>query len=455
MSAQISRISRNQKNPNILGIYPDVELLLFPYLLGLYAFFQTPTGDQVTASGASQLHQIGLTSDGVTVAVLDSGLWPAPELTKDSKGNNRILGYFDVLLNRIVPIGSTNLNIDLNGHGTHLTSLIANSEVNKNNNYNGIAPDVDLVIVRAFDSKGKAHYSDVIAGIEWIITNREVYDIRVINLSFSTTPLSSYWDDPLNQALMKAWQAGIVVVAAVGNDDPDPMTIGVPGNVPYIITAGAFSGNHTPLDNRDDYLASFSSAGSTVEGFVKPEVVAPGHKLVGHMPYMSALGMDHPERHVHFNYYSMSGTSQATAITSGLVALILQQDPSLSPDDIKWRLIAGAFPVLNATNQLTYSIFQQGAGFLDAVNIYNSTAFSCANIGMDINKDLAGEIHYGGRANRDDVGNYYIMDLNDNYVWDGRYAWVEGFIWGESYAWGEAYILGKGYVWGEGWIWGE
>ena len=115
--------------------------------------------------------------------------------------------------------------------------------------------------------------------MEWIIANRETYDIRVLNLSLSAPAQSHYWDDPLNQAVMAAWEAGIVVVASAGNLGPDPMTIGVPGNIPYVITVGAMTDSYTPNDFTDDKLASFSSAGPTHEGFVKPEIVAPGGHL--------------------------------------------------------------------------------------------------------------------------------------------------------------------------------
>jgi len=142
--------------------------------------------------------------------------------------------------------------------------------------YFGIAPKSNLVIVRAFNSDGAGTYANVIAGLNWIVANKAKYNIRVLNLSFGATPQSDYWNDPLDQAVMAAWKAGIVVVAAAGNDGPSPMTIDVPGNVPYIITVGAITDNYTPYVYTDDRLASFSSTGPTYEGFVKPEVVAPG-----------------------------------------------------------------------------------------------------------------------------------------------------------------------------------
>ena len=105
----------------------------------------------------------------------------------------------------------------------------------------------------------------------------------MLNLSFSAPPRSYYWDDPLNQAVMAAWKAGIVVVASAGNTGPEPMTIGVPGNVPYVITVGAMSDNWTPNNPNDDVLASFSATGPTHDGFVKPEIVAPGGHIIAVM----------------------------------------------------------------------------------------------------------------------------------------------------------------------------
>ncbi len=123
----------------------------------------------------------------------------------------------------------------------------------------------------------------MIRGIDWIVANKDTYGIRVVNLSFSAPPQSYYWDDPLNQAVMAAWRSGIIVVASAGNLGPDPMTIGVPGNVPYVITVGAMTDNFTPDDGSDDVLASFSSPGPTLEAFVKPEMVAPGGHVVSTM----------------------------------------------------------------------------------------------------------------------------------------------------------------------------
>ena len=118
---------------------------------------------------------------------------------------------------------------------------IANSETAANGKYNGIAPGADLVSITAFDRYGAATYLSIIQGVQFAVENKDRYGIRVLNCSFSAPARSHYWDDPLNQAIMAAWNAGIVVVTSAGNNGPDPMSVGVPGNVPYIITVGAMS----------------------------------------------------------------------------------------------------------------------------------------------------------------------------------------------------------------------
>ncbi|HWS66301.1 MAG TPA: S8 family serine peptidase, partial [Steroidobacteraceae bacterium] len=217
--------------------------------------------------GADALQNAGVTGKGVTIAVLDSGLWQDPSQNYGS----RLLASVDVLNG-----GSGPVKGDPYGHGTHVTSIAAGGAMNISGSYLSIAPQANLVAVRAFDGTGSGRYADVIAGLNWIVANRTKYNIRVLNLSFGATPESYYWDDPLAQAVMAVWRAGIVVVTAAGNEGPAAMTIDVPGNVPYVITTGALTDNYTPYNGSDDRLASFSSAGPTYEGFVKPELVSPG-----------------------------------------------------------------------------------------------------------------------------------------------------------------------------------
>ena len=164
-----------------------------------------------------------------------------------------------------------------------------------------------------------------------IITHKDESGIRVVNLSFSAEPQSRYWDNPLNQAVMAAWQAGIVVVASAGNTGPGAMTVGVPGNVPYVITVGAMTDNFTPEDPSDDRLTSFSSAGPTKEAFVKPDLLAPGGHLTSLMGDWMTIPVEHPEFYDDGMYFTMSGTSQAAGVMTGIVALMLRRRPGSHP----------------------------------------------------------------------------------------------------------------------------
>ena len=221
--------------------------------------------------GADLLHQAGYYGDPVTIAVLDTGSWYSyPNLDKDINGTARIKAQYNAITNKVANVA------DKSGHGTHVASIALSSRLDANGKYLGIAPNARLVVVGAFGENGAGTYANVIRGINWIVANKATHNIRVLNCSFSAPVHSWYWQDPLNQAIMKAWKAGIVVVASAGNGGPNPMTIGVPGNVPYVITVGAMTDYYTPSTASDDRLASFSAAGPTFEGFVKPDVVAPG-----------------------------------------------------------------------------------------------------------------------------------------------------------------------------------
>ncbi len=369
---------------------------------------------------ARNLQTGGMTGRGVTVAVVDSGLWntQGPLQYAPSGGKSRVLAQYDVILAREQPgyyapafLETYSRNIsDPYGHGTQVTSVIASSGVAVTGNFQGVAPGVNLVSVRALDGNGMGLYSDVISGVQWVINQRQRYGIRVLNLSLGAAPSGPYWEDPLNQAVMAAWASGIVVVAAAGNRGPDPLTINAPGNVPYVITAGAVTDNYYPLQPIQYRLSSFSSAGPTFEGFVKPDVLGMGGHILAYAPDNGTLAAQFPQWVVEpYPDFSMSGTSQAAAVVSGVVALMLEVNPRLTPDQVKCQLMSGAHPAVNSNGTLAYTVFQQGAGLVDAQDAAYSTASSCANQGLNVALDLAGLQHYGGRANEDANGNFYIM----------------------------------------------
>lgn len=419
-----------------------------------------------TLVDADQLHAQGVTGAGIGVAVIDSGIYTGPGLSADTSGKNRIMAAYDARTDRVT-LGSYSkrkgysgleeFDNDASGHGSHVASAGFNSKLSNVGKYNGIAPDVKLVSVRVFDADGRGTYADVIRGVQWAIDNASAYNIRVMNMSLSAMPQSHYWEDPLNQAVMAAWDAGIVVVASAGNTGPEAQTIGVPGNVPYIITVGAMTDNNTPADSSDDRLATFSSAGPTFEGFVKPEIVAPGGHIMAAMQDSSQIALQHPEFHDGASFFSMSGTSQAAAIVSGIAALVLQAEPRLTPDQVKCKIMSGASPALNNDGTLAYSIFQQGAGLVNAHDSVYSSNYDCANGGLDIKADIAGSQHFGGHANQDENGDFYLMDM-DGYLWRNSDVSSEGYLWQNGYLWKNGYLWQNGYLWtnsvgADGYLW--
>lgn len=361
---------------------------------------------------ATYVHRTGNYGGGVTIGFLDTGLDQLPGMSVDLNGQDKAWGTYDAINNVI-----SNNGIEENGHGTHVASIATNSDFDRFGQIYGVAPNASHVGIKAFDSEGKATYADVIRGIDWALQVKEQINLRVLNMSFGGPVRSNYWDDPLNRAVMKLWQAGIVVVASAGNSGPDPMTIGVPGNVPYIITVGAMTDDYTAFSYNDDKVASFSAAGPTPEGFVKPDVIAPGGHISGLMSFDSQIVMEHPEYHDGGRYFEMSGTSQSAAVVSGVIALLLAEEPLLTPDQVKCRILDGAYQARNNDGSLRYSVFQQGAGLVSAYYSLASTENDCANTNLDIEKDLNGEVHYSGPANINDDGNFYVEGLGDEYVW--------------------------------------
>ena len=459
---------------------------------------------------AHNLQVGGITGAGVTVAVVDSGLWSqhGPDQSAPGQGTSRILAQYDVTAanalsatTSLFTANTTNIN-DQFGHGTHVTSIIASSGVATTGKFQGVAPGVNLVSVRVLNAQGVGTYANVISGVQWVIANKARYNIRVMNLSLSGPPHSFYWQDPLNQAVMAAWNAGIVVVVAAGNAGPKPQTIGVPGNVPYVITVGAVTDNYYPLQPSQYRLTAFSSAGPTYEGFVKPEVVNMGGHILAYAPNNGTLAEEFPQWvYLPFDDFSMSGTSMAAAVTTGVVALMLQVSPSLTPDTVKCRLMTGAHPAVKSDGTLAYTVFQQGSGLVNAHDAVYSTATGCANQGLNVAADLSGQQHFGGRANYNPkTGEYYIMatsttssgsssggllggvfglvgglgtavsgvpivgpvlgnllwgvaELGDGLLWNGGYSSASGYTWSSGYPWSSGYTWSSGYPWSSGYTW--
>lgn len=361
----------------------DCETKLVPGYKDNHTDFYYPT-----VVGADSLQKLGVTGKGVTVAVLDSGLWEHQHLANDTAGKPRILARYDAINDR-----DDQGVFDESGHGTHMTSVIAHSgPVERNGestgSFKGVAPDVNLVAIRAFDREGQGDFLDIVRGVQWVIDNREKYGIRVLNLSFAARPRWPYWQDPINQAVMRAWASGITVVAAAGNEGPEPMTIGSPGNLPYVITVGATTDSWTVDTRDDDYIPDFSSRGPTPTAHIKPDIVAPGGHITGITRPGSSLTREHPDYILGTGEFVMTGSSQAAALVSGIVALLLQLEPDLEPNDVKCKLLSSAEPAIQRDGLLAYSPFEQGHGLVNATRAVTLGKAGCGNPGMDVNREI-------------------------------------------------------------------
>ena len=286
----------------------------------------------------------GYTGAGIVVAVVDSGIASHKALT------GHVLAHVNLVSTEPGVTG------DPYGHGTHIAAVIAGSTSAASRVTDefdgGSAPGAQLVDVRVLGHDGSGYTSDVIAGIDWVIAHRAQYGIRIMNLSLGHPVTEPSTTDPLCQAVARAVDAGITVVAAAGNygvtASGAPVLGGItsPGNSPYAITVGAIDANGT-VDTRDDTVAPYSSRGpAEYEMVVKPDVVAPGTRIVSAEAAGSYLSTTYPRFHIAGSgtnaYMRLSGTSMSTAVVSGGVALLLDAYPTLSPAQIKIALQMGA-----------------------------------------------------------------------------------------------------------------
>ena len=366
----------------------------------------------------------GYDGTGIGVAVIDSGV-----NNTSSDLDSRVVYKQD-----FTGSGTT---ADRYGHGTHVAGIIGldpahtapSDYVRK---LSGVAPKANIVSLKVLNNYGLGTDSNVIAAIQKAISLKSTYNIRVINLSLGRPVFGSYANDPLCQAVESAWKSGIVVVVAAGNYGRYNIsgingygTITAPGNDPYVITVGAMKSMGTP-GRADDLVASYSSKGPTLyDHLAKPDLVAPGNQVVSLFPGASAyLPSFFPSTTILGSYYHcptctytstsfymLSGTSMATPVVSGAAALLLQQNPNLTPDQVKARLMKTAYKVFprysTATDPLTglsytsqYDIFTVGAGYLDIQAALANTDLAPATSGSALSPAVA----------RDSSGNVYMVN---------------------------------------------
>ena len=291
----------------------------------------TPSDAFLQQTGATQLFANGDTGQGVTVAVLDTGIDDLPDFA------GRLIGGVDLT-------GGSNPFQDSFGHGTFVAGLIAGNGASSGGQYEGEAPGADLVSVKVAGATGQTDLATVIEGVQWAVDNQIAYNIRVLNMSLGFQPFESTVVNPLDQAVEAAWNSGIAVVASAGNAGPSNGTILSPGDDPLVITVGSLDDMAQPVVANDE-MTNFSSAGPTSpDGWAKPDLVTSGRSVVSLAAPGSTIYNENPSARIGSGNFVGSGTSFSTAITSGAAALILAGNPSLTPDQLKARLLGTTSP---------------------------------------------------------------------------------------------------------------
>jgi len=277
-------------------------------------------------------------SQAATIAIVDSGV--------DDSNNQlgtRLLTQVD-----FTPAG-TSTRADGRGHGTFVAGIAAGAD-----QYGGTAPDANVVSLKVFDDLGRGMTSDVLRAADWILQNKDRYNIRVANFSLQTGMATSFRFDPLDRAVEQLWQSGVVVVVAAGNYASHGAPSGVlfsPVNDPFVITVGALDVNGSPSPT-DDFNAPWSAYGYTVDGFAKPELAAPGRYMIEWVPSATSLAAERPNA-VTKGGMQLSGTSFAAPVVSGIAADVIGLHPDWTPDQVKGALMRAATVVAKAAPMST------------------------------------------------------------------------------------------------------
>lgn len=482
-----SALATLASDPNVAFISPDRPL-------------QARLDNTAAAVNAAALWSAGLSGAGVGVAVIDSGInansnlgaGKPPVFSYDFTQPALLSASSALLAGVTQPLpASTLLKLpslnapDQFGHGEHVAGIIASNGkasqcANCNRLFKGIAPNVNFINLKVLDQNGQGTDSAVIDAIDAAIALKNIYNIKVINLSLGRPIYETYTQDPLCQAVEAAWKAGIVVVVAAGNDGRDNTygeqgygTINAPGNDPYVITVGAMKTEGT-YTRADDLIASYSSKGPTqIDHVVKPDLVAPGNLVVSLLSAGSTLATQYPANLVTQSYYMsgltgpaakqvsdtylmLSGTSMAAPVVSAAAADLLQANPKFTPDQIKALLMQTAgksFPVSSsvtdpATGQTYvdyYDIFTVGAGYVDL-------AAALANIG---NVPASGTA-LSPTASYDPSSGAVTVSFDPSSIWSQQLAYATPDAWTPQSIWGPSVIDSSDRaLWGSQAIWGQ
>jgi serine protease AprX len=457
-----SSLAALMKDPDVLYVSPDRTVHATATVTDFY--------DQAVM--APYAWSRSLSGSGIGIAVIDSGINGGKDFTLANGTGSRIV------YSQNFATSGQNTVADLYGHGTHVAGILAGNGMNSRGTsfrktFLGIADNVNLINLRVLDQNGSGKDSAVIAAIEKAISLKSRYNIRIINLSLGRPVYESSKLDPLCQAVEAAWKAGIVVVVAAGNEGRNDTantdgygTISAPGNDPFAITVGAMKAMNTAT-RADDLIASYSSKGPTLyDHIVKPDIVAPGNMAISVLASSTAtLIKKYPKNIVALSsyststkgassYFTLSGTSMSTPVVSGAVALLLQKTPTLTPDQVKARLMKSAYKTFprfsTATDPLTsktytsqYDIFTIGAGYLDIQAALANTDLAPATYGSAKSPAVA----------RDKSGNVYLV-TGTSVLWGGSVTWGSSVVWGTSVLWGTS-SKAESVLWGSSAAWGS
>lgn len=287
-----------------------------------------------------KLPQGPLSGAGIGVAFIDTGIAPHYDFCL---GKNRIKGFVDF-------VDGKKEAYDDNGHGTFVAGVCAGSGVASGGKYSGIAPHCDIYSLKALDKKGEAYSNKILSAMEWVYVNHERLNIKVVCMSFGSEPLGL--NDPIMSGAEQLWRDGVIVVAAAGNSGPEYQTIKSPGVSRKLITVGGMDDNRIDGETFSSSLfeiASFSSRGPSFRSY-KPDVVAPAVEIV-------SCGLN-------YGYTSLSGTSVATPMIAGAMALLCEKFPSFSPDEAKRKLLSCCKPI-------SYNKNLEGFGYPDLTKLFN------------------------------------------------------------------------------------
>jgi serine protease AprX len=417
------------------------------------------------AMGVSAAWNAGYDGTGIGVAVIDSGINDNHRDLWDSTETYSRVVYHQDFTGTTVYNAYGRLVYDLYGHGTHVAGIIGGNGYRSNGRSAGVAPNVNLIDLRVLDANGGGSDSMVIAAIQRAIALQNTYNIQVINLSLGRGISVGYAQDPLCQAVEAAWKSGIVVVAAAGNFGRISVngsngygTVAAPGNDPLVLTVGAMKSMNT-YSRTDDQIASYSSKGpTTFDHVVKPDIVAPGNQVVSLDAHASTLESEYPGNEVAGNYtnhdyFTLSGTSMATPAVAGGAALLLQQNPSLTPDQVKARLMKTAyktFPTSSTATDTTtgqtytsyYDLFTVGAGYMDLSAALANNDLAPATVGSALSPSAAYNPLTGA----------VTLSNGNTTVAASSVVWGTSLVWGSSVVWG-ANVAGSSVVWSSSVVW--